>query len=147
MRERCRATGQRPAGVNVAPSSTARTVAPRKTCTTDTTTLASPGQRSRRTARTIAPPAAITVRQNIVKAPTPTIEVDHIDQAMLDIALKGGQQGLVQDIPGLGRFGYAIDSEGDEISQEDLEREVSKFKQFLEHVTPDEFAVEGEEDE
>jgi len=41
----------------------------------------------------------------------------------------------------------AIEFEGDEISQEDLEREVSKFKQFLEHVTPDEFAVEGEEDE
>jgi uncharacterized protein len=61
-------------------------------------------------------PAAITVRQNIVKAPTPTIEVDHIDQAMLDIALKGGQQGSVQDIPGLGRFGYAIDSEGNIIA-------------------------------
>jgi uncharacterized protein len=41
----------------------------------------------------------------------------------------------------------AIEFEGDEINQEDLEREVSKFKQFLDHVTPDEFAVEGEEDE
>ena len=39
----------------------------------------------------------------------------------------------------------AIEFEGDEISQEDLEREVSKFKQFLDHVTPDEFAV-GEDD-
>jgi len=40
----------------------------------------------------------------------------------------------------------AIEFEGDEINQEDLEREVSKFKQFLDHVTPDEFAVEdGEE--
>jgi uncharacterized protein len=61
-------------------------------------------------------PAAITARQDIVKAPTPTIEVDHIDQAMLDIALKGGQQGRVQDIPGVGRFGYAIDSEGNIIA-------------------------------
>jgi predicted enzyme related to lactoylglutathione lyase len=61
-------------------------------------------------------PAAITVRQSVVKAPTPTIEVDHIDQAMLDIAMKGGQQGAVQDIPGLGRFGYAIDSEGNIIA-------------------------------
>ena len=60
--------------------------------------------------------AAITLRQNIVKAPTPTIEVEHIDQAMLDIALKGGQQGRVQDIPGMGRFGYAIDSEGNIIA-------------------------------
>jgi bifunctional DNase/RNase len=41
----------------------------------------------------------------------------------------------------------AIEFEGDEINQEDLEREVSKFKQFLDHVTPDEFAVEGEEDD
>lgn len=61
-------------------------------------------------------PAAITQRQEIVKAPTPTIEVDQIDQAMLDIAMKGGQQGRVQEIPGLGRFGYAIDSEGNIIA-------------------------------
>jgi hypothetical protein len=49
-------------------------------------------------------PAAITRRQDIVKAPTPTIE------------MKGGQQGRVQDIPGIGRFGYAIDSEGNVIA-------------------------------
>jgi len=41
----------------------------------------------------------------------------------------------------------AIEFEGDEINQEDLEKEVSRFKQFLDHVTPDEFAVEGEEEE
>jgi uncharacterized protein len=40
----------------------------------------------------------------------------------------------------------AIEFEGDEINQEDLEKEVSKFKQFLDHVTPDEFAVGEEED-
>jgi uncharacterized protein len=41
----------------------------------------------------------------------------------------------------------AIEFEGDEINQEDLEKEVSKFKQFLDHVSPDEFAngVEGED--
>jgi bifunctional DNase/RNase len=40
----------------------------------------------------------------------------------------------------------AIDFEGEEISQEDLEREVSNFRSFLDHVSPDEFAVEdGEE--
>jgi uncharacterized protein len=61
-------------------------------------------------------PAAITARQDILKAPTPTIEVEHIDQAMLDIAMKGGQQGHVKDIPGVGRFGYAIDSEGNIIA-------------------------------
>jgi len=38
----------------------------------------------------------------------------------------------------------AIEFEGDEINQEDLEKEVSKFKQFLDHVSPDEFAVEEE---
>ncbi len=68
-------------------------------------------------------PAAITLRQEIIKAPTPTIEVEHIDQAMIDIAMKGGQQGRVQDIPGLGRFGYAIDSEGNIIAL--LQREAS----------------------
>ena len=61
-------------------------------------------------------PAAITKRQEIVKAPVPTIEVGHIDQAMTAIAMKGGQQARVQDIPGLGRFGYAIDSEGNIIA-------------------------------
>lgn len=61
-------------------------------------------------------PAAITARQDVVKAPTPTIEVPDIDQAMLDIAMKGGQQAAVRDIPGIGRFGYAIDSEGNIIA-------------------------------
>jgi uncharacterized protein len=33
-----------------------------------------------------------------------------------------------------------------QLNQEDLEREVSNFRSFLDHVTPDEFAVEdGEE--
>jgi predicted enzyme related to lactoylglutathione lyase len=57
-------------------------------------------------------PAAITLRQSVVKAPAPTIEVEAIDTVMFAIATKGGQQGRVDDIPGLGRFGYAIDSEG-----------------------------------
>jgi uncharacterized protein len=61
-------------------------------------------------------PAAITQRQDIVKAPTPTIGVADIDQAMMAIVLKGGQQGRVQDVPGFGRFGYAIDSEGNVIA-------------------------------
>lgn len=61
-------------------------------------------------------PAAITARQDIVKAPTPTIDVGDIDQAMATIAVSGGQQGRVADIEGLGRFGYAIDSEGNIIA-------------------------------
>ncbi len=61
-------------------------------------------------------PAAITSRQDIVKAPTPTVAVDDIDHAMLLIATGGGQQGRVQNIPGVGRFGYAIDSEGNIIA-------------------------------
>ena len=51
-----------------------------------------------------------------MKAPTPTIEVDDIDQAMVVVATSGGQQGPVRDIPGIGRFGYAIDSEGNIIA-------------------------------
>jgi predicted enzyme related to lactoylglutathione lyase len=61
-------------------------------------------------------PAAITSRTDPVKAPVPTIEVADIDQAMTDIAMKGGQQGRVNEIPALGRFGYAIDSEGNIIA-------------------------------
>jgi predicted enzyme related to lactoylglutathione lyase len=61
-------------------------------------------------------PAAIVKRQDVVKAPTPTIEVDDIDQALIDIVVKGGQQARVQEIPGLGRFAYAIDSEGNIIA-------------------------------
>jgi predicted enzyme related to lactoylglutathione lyase len=61
-------------------------------------------------------PAAITSRRDFIKAPIPTIEVEHIDQAMIDIATRGGQQARVDDIPGLGRFGYAIDCEGNVIA-------------------------------
>jgi len=61
-------------------------------------------------------PAAITARQAVITSPVPTIEVDHIDQALIDIATKGGQQGRVQDLPGIGRFAYAIDSEGNTIA-------------------------------
>ena len=68
-------------------------------------------------------PAAITLRQEFIKAPVPTIEVDNIDQSMTAIAMKGGQQARVADIPGLGRFGYAIDSEGNVIAL--LQREAS----------------------
>jgi bifunctional DNase/RNase len=41
----------------------------------------------------------------------------------------------------------AIEFEGDEVTPEDLEQEVSKFKQFLDNVTADEFAVEPEEED
>ncbi len=40
----------------------------------------------------------------------------------------------------------AIEFEGEEINDADLEKEVSKFRSFLENVTPDEFAQgEGED--
>jgi bifunctional DNase/RNase len=42
----------------------------------------------------------------------------------------------------------AIEFEGEEVDAETLEAEVAKFKNFLDEVTPDQFAVEGEgEDE
>jgi uncharacterized protein len=37
----------------------------------------------------------------------------------------------------------AIEFEGDDVNEEEI---VSEFKQFLEHVTPDEFAETGEDD-
>lgn len=39
----------------------------------------------------------------------------------------------------------AIEFEGEEVDAETLEAEVAKFKNFLDQVTPDEFAVEDEE--
>ena len=41
----------------------------------------------------------------------------------------------------------AIEFEGDEIDQDRLDEEVAKFRNFLDEVTPDQFAVEGEEEE
>ena len=41
----------------------------------------------------------------------------------------------------------AIEFEGDEIDEEQLEDEIVKFRSFLDEVTPDQFVVEGEEDE
>ena len=41
----------------------------------------------------------------------------------------------------------AIEFEGDDVDQEVLEAEVAKFKSFLDEVTPEDFVVEGEEEE
>ncbi len=41
----------------------------------------------------------------------------------------------------------AIEFEGDEVTEEQLEEEVAKFKHFLDEVTPDQFAEVEEEDE
>ena len=41
----------------------------------------------------------------------------------------------------------AIEFEGEDVSDEEIEQKVTEFKQFLDQVTPDQFAVEdGEED-
>jgi predicted enzyme related to lactoylglutathione lyase len=42
--------------------------------------------------------------------------VDDIDGTMARLSVSGGQQGAVRDIAGTGRFGYAIDSEGNVIA-------------------------------
>jgi predicted enzyme related to lactoylglutathione lyase len=67
--------------------------------------------------------AAITARTSIVAHPVPTIEVDDIDNTLARLAITGGQQGAVNDIPGIGRFAYARDSEGNTIAL--LQRDVS----------------------
>ena len=41
----------------------------------------------------------------------------------------------------------AIEFEGDEVTEEQLEEEVAKFKHFLDEVTPDEFALENGDEE
>ncbi|MGD0052527.1 MAG: VOC family protein [Vulcanimicrobiaceae bacterium] len=59
---------------------------------------------------------AIVQREAIVKAPTPTIEVEWIDDAMTTLAMNEGQAAVVNDIADVGRFGYAKDSEGNTIA-------------------------------
>src|SRR5215210_3463093 len=39
-----------------------------------------------------------------------------------------------------------IEFEGEEVTEEEIESRVSEFKQFLDEVSPDEFAVEPEDD-
>ena len=41
----------------------------------------------------------------------------------------------------------AIEFEGEEIDQDRLDEEVAKFRNFLDEVTPEDFVVEGEEEE
>jgi uncharacterized protein len=41
----------------------------------------------------------------------------------------------------------AIEFEGEDVDQEQLEAEVAKFKHFLDEVTPEDFAVETEDDD
>jgi uncharacterized protein len=60
--------------------------------------------------------AAIVKRDLTIKSPVPTIDVDDIDDAMARLAVRGGQQALVREIDGIGRFGYAIDCEGNVIA-------------------------------
>jgi predicted enzyme related to lactoylglutathione lyase len=60
--------------------------------------------------------AAIVRRDSTVKSPVPTIDVEDIDGAMARVAVLGGRNAMVRDIAGLGRFGYAIDSEGNVIA-------------------------------
>ena len=41
----------------------------------------------------------------------------------------------------------AIEFEGEEVNEEEVQEIVSEFKQFLEHVTPDEFAEASDEED
>jgi uncharacterized protein len=40
----------------------------------------------------------------------------------------------------------AIEFEGEDVDQDQLDAEVAKFRHFLDEVTPEDFAVEGEDD-
>jgi len=60
--------------------------------------------------------AAIVQRAEPIKAPTPTIEVDWIDDVMTTLAMNEGQVAQVNDIADVGRFGYAKDSESNTIA-------------------------------
>ncbi|HTJ26128.1 MAG TPA: VOC family protein [Candidatus Limnocylindria bacterium] len=59
---------------------------------------------------------AIVRRDATLKAPTPTLSAQWIDDTLALIAMHQGQQASVQDIPGIGRFGYARDCEGNTIA-------------------------------
>jgi predicted enzyme related to lactoylglutathione lyase len=59
---------------------------------------------------------AIVRRDPTLKAPTPTLSAQWIDDTLALVAMNQGQQASVQDIPGIGRFGYARDCEGNTIA-------------------------------
>ena len=60
--------------------------------------------------------AAIVKRDPVLKTPVPTIAVDDIDAAMARLVVGGGQMSPVREIDGVGRFGFALDSEGNTIA-------------------------------
>ncbi len=60
--------------------------------------------------------AAIVKRDGTLQSPVPTIAVDDIDGAMARVVVGGGQMASVREIEGIGRFGYALDSEGNTIA-------------------------------
>src|SRR3989449_7470201 len=82
--------------------------------------------------------AQITVQQDGSE-----VEIDSRPSDAIALAIRADAPIFAADD---GIEGAAIEFEGEEVTEEDLEKEVSKFKQFLDHVSPDEFAV-GEEEE
>lgn len=60
--------------------------------------------------------AAIVKRDGTLRSPVPTIAVDDVDAAMARVVVSGGQMAPVREIAGIGRFGYALDSEGNTIA-------------------------------
>jgi predicted enzyme related to lactoylglutathione lyase len=60
--------------------------------------------------------AAIVQRDEVVKTPAPSIEVEWIDDVMTTLSMNEGQVAKVNDIAAVGRFGFAKDSEGNTIA-------------------------------
>src|SRR4029450_5520747 len=74
------------------------------------------------------------------------IEVDSRPSDAIALAIRAEAPIFAADD---GIAGWAIEFEGEEVDEEQLEAEVLKFRSFLEDVTPDQFVVENgdEEDE
>ena len=83
--------------------------------------------------------ASITVRQNGSE-----IEIDSRPSDAIALAVRAdapifAAEEVIEE--------SAIEFEGEEVNEDEVQEIVSEFKQFLEHVTPDEFAEAGGEED
>ena len=74
---------------------------------------------------------SLTISSSFTSSPSNSIA----DSSITSSAAKIGAEDVIEE--------SAIEFEGEDVNEEEI---VTEFKQFLEHVTPDEFAESGEED-
>src|SRR3954464_8092301 len=85
--------------------------------------------------------ASITVQQNGSE-----LEIDSRPSDAIALAVRADAPIFVADDV-IEESAIEFEGEGEEVNEEEVQEIVSEFKQFLEHVTPDEFAEASGEDD